>query len=338
MRREKAMKHPSPVVYAGVAVCFAAVLALGKWGPVGAFVDAVQARTAAPPGAAVPAFAPADGLCERAAREALAQRIEPVNARIDPVWKAIPGYDGREADVEATCERIRSMGREAALQAGIPWVYRPVRPNVGLDDLPPAPVYRGNPAKPAAALMINVAWGEEHLPAMLNTLEKEGVAATFFLDGTWLSRHRDTAREILERGHELSNHAWSHPMMSRLPESRQREEIVRTEELLKGLGVQNRWFAPPSGDYDHRTVRIAHSLGLRTVLWTLDTIDWKNPPPDAVVQKVARRAEPGVLILMHPTDSAKRALPGIIRALRAKGLVPGTVSQTLSSERIEPPS
>ncbi|OUM98471.1 MAG: hypothetical protein BAA02_07785 [Paenibacillaceae bacterium ZCTH02-B3] len=336
------MKRPSPVVYAGVIFCFAAVLALGKWGPVGAFADAVQARTAAPPGApsggAVPVFAPSEDLCEQAAREAPEQRVEPVDARIDPVWKAIPGYDGREADVEATCERIRSMGKDVARKAGIPWVYRPVHPAVGLDDLPPAPVYRGNPAKPAAAIMINVAWGDEHLPAMLNTLEEEGVAATFFLDGTWLSKHRDLAAEILARGHELSNHAWSHPMMSRLADSRQREEIVKTENLLKELGAGNRWFAPPSGDYDQRTVRIAHSLGLRTVLWTLDTIDWKNPPPDAVVQKVARRAEPGVLILMHPTDSAKRALPGIIRALRGKGLVPGTVSHTLSSERIEPPS
>jgi len=332
------MKRPSPVVCAGVIVCFAAMLALGKWGPVGAFVDAVRERIAAPPGAmpggAVPVFAAPEDLCERAAREAPAQRIEPVDARIDPVWKAIPGYDGREADVEATCARIRSMEKDAVLKAGIPWVYRPIHPSVGLEDLPPAPVYRGNPAKPAAALMINVAWGDEHLPAMLNTLEEEGVAATFFLDGTWLSKHRDMAADILARGHELSNHAWSHPMMSRLPESRQREEIAGTEALLKELGAKNLWFAPPSGDYDVRTVRIAHSMGLRTVLWTLDTIDWKNPPPDAVVQKVARRAEPGVLILMHPTDSAKRALPGVIRALREKGLVPGTVSHTLSSERI----
>jgi len=332
------MKRPSPVVYAGVIACFAAVLAIGKWGPVGAFVDAVRAQSAAPPGMAAPVFAPAEEPCDRVAREAPGQRIEPVNAKIDPVWKAIPGYDGREADVDATCERIRSMEKNTVLKAEIPWVYRPVHPDVGLDDLPPAPVYRGNPAKPAAALMINVAWGDEHLPAMLNTLEEEGVTATFFLDGTWLSKHRDMAAEILARGHELSNHAWSHPMMSRLPESRQREEIAKTEDLLKELGAKNRWFAPPSGDYDHRTVRIAHSLGLRTVLWTLDTIDWKNPPPDAVVQKVARRAEPGTLILMHPTDSAKRALPGIIRTLREKGLVPGTVSHTLSSERIEPSS
>jgi len=332
------MKRLSPAALAGVAVCFAAVLALGKWGPVGAFVDAVQAQTAVSSGAYAPVFAPADESCDRVAREAPGQRIEPVDARIDPVWKAIPGYDGREADVEATCERMKQTGAKAADGTRIPWVYRPIRPAVGLDDLPPAPVYRGNPAKPAAAIMINVAWGDEHLPAMLNTLEEEGVKATFFLDGTWLSKHRETAREILARGHELSNHAFTHPLMSRLSDGRQREEIARTEELLQSLGVRNRWFAPPSGDYDRRTVRIAHRLGLRTVLWTLDTIDWKNPPPDAVVQKVARRAEPGVLILMHPTESAKRALPGIIRALRAKGLVPGTVSQTLSSERIEPPS
>ncbi len=327
------MKRVSPPLLAGMAVCLAAVLALGKWSPLGEFMQAVRwtaGQTEAHPGRSA-----ADALCERIAQAAPAQRIEPANAKIDRVWKAIPGYDGREADVEATCARARQLGLDLRDTAAIPWVYRPLKPEIRLEDLPPSPIYRGNPAKPMAAIMINVAWGDEHLAEMLNTLEEENVQATFFLDGTWLSKHTETAKDILRRGHELSNHAWSHPMMSRLSPARQREEIAKTEALLRELGVDNRWFAPPSGDYDDRTVRVAHELGLRTVLWTLDTVDWKNPPADAIVQKISRQVGPGHLILMHPTASAKRALPGILQAIRAKGLTPGTVSRTLSSERIE---
>lgn len=327
------MKRVSPPWLAGMAVCLAAVLALGKWGPLGAFVHAV--RSAAWQTEARPGTSAADALCARIAQAAPAQRIEPVNARVDRVWKAIPGYDGREADVAATCARARQLGLDPRDTADIPWVYRLLKPAINLEDLPPLPIYRGNPAKPMAALMINVAWGDEHLAEMLNTLEEEGVTATFFLDGTWLSKHAETAKDILRRGHELSNHAWSHPMMSRLSPARQREEIAKTETLLREMGVDNRWFAPPSGDYDDRTVQVAHGLGLHTVLWTLDTVDWKNPPADAIVQKISRHVGPGHLILMHPTASAKRALPGIIRAIRAKGLTPGTVSRTLSTERME---
>jgi peptidoglycan/xylan/chitin deacetylase (PgdA/CDA1 family) len=117
--------------------------------------------------------------------------------------------------------------------------------------------------------------------------------------------------------------------------ARQRDQIARTEALLKQMGVQNVWFAPPSGDYDERTVKVAAEFGLRTVLWTLDTVDWRNPPPAAVVAKIARRVDRGHLILMHPTAASKQALQGMIESVKAKGYRIGTVSETLSSQRIE---
>jgi probable sporulation protein (polysaccharide deacetylase family) len=217
-------------------------------------------------------------------------------------------------------------------------VYREVRPKIGLEDLPLQPIYRGNPAKPMVALMINVAWGDEFLPSILDTLDAEKVKATFFLDGSWLARHEETARSILARGHELSNHAYSHPDMSRLGLDAQRRQIARTEELLKRLGVRNRWFAPPSGAYDARTVQAAGDYGLRTVLWTLDTVDWRNPPASSVVDKISRNIGPGQLILMHPTATTRDALAGMIRSIRARGYRLGTVSETLSPDRAEPPA
>ncbi len=74
------------------------------------------------------------------------------------------------------------------------------------------------------------------------------------------------------------------------------------------MGVRNTLFAPPSGDFNEETVQIAHELKLTTVLWTVDTVDWKHPSPDSIVQKISRQTEPGALILMHPTDSASAAL------------------------------
>lgn len=274
-----------------------------------------------------------DELRSRIEARAAQLKEAPVDARVDRIWKAIPGYNGLEVDVEGTYRKA------LLLPAGspIPYVYKQTPPSVGLDELGTQPIYRGNPAKPMVAFMINVAWGNEYLIPMLDILDQEKVKATFFLDGSWLSKNRELALEIQKRGHELENHAYTHPNMSTLSRARATMEIEKTKSLLKSsLGVENRWFAPPSGDYDQETVEIARELGLKTVLWTVDTVDWRNPSPDSVIVKITTKAEPGTLVLMHPTNASSKALRGMIRGIRAKGLTLGTVSETLSSERVLP--
>jgi len=332
------MRTTSPVRLAAMLLCLAAILAAGKYGPLHTYVQAVKAQARETIGFENRTSPSVAGLLGQIRREAAKRRIPPVDATLDRVWKAIPGYNGREVDIDATYEQARALGLgDGARAEQIPWVYREVPPAVGLADLEPAPTYRGNPNKPMVGLMINVAWGNEYLPSILETLRKEKVSATFFFDGSWLAKNGALAQEIVREGHEASNHAYTHPAMSSLDSARQRSEIVRTEELLKTkLGVRNRWFAPPSGDFNQTTVDVAAQAGLRTVLWTLDTIDWKNPPASSVVAKVSARAQAGTLILMHPTQTTRDALPGIIRTIRAKGLVPGTVSETLSEKRLDP--
>lgn len=262
-------------------------------------------------------------------KEEAAKRYVPaINARVDRVWHAIPGYNGREVDIEKTYEMARKNPKR------IEFIYRDIQPTVNLEQLGAEPIYRGNPGKPMVSIMVNVAWGDEYVPTILDVLEKEQVHATFFFDGSWLSKHMDTARQIGERGHELSNHAYSHKNMSRLSKNQATEEISKTEVLLKQLHVHNHLFAPPSGDYSMETVRIAHALQLKTVLWTLDTVDWKHPSPDSIVQKVSNKVEPGTMILMHPTDSSSQALKGMIKSIKQKGFVLGTVSDLLSTKRV----
>ncbi|AIQ36455.1 hypothetical protein R50345_18580 [Paenibacillus sp. FSL R5-0345] len=256
----------------------------------------------------------------------------PVDAVVDRVWKAIPGYNGLEVDVESTYRNALLAPKEP-----IKFVYRQIEPKVSLNELGAEPIYRGNPAKPMVSLMINVAWGNQYIVPMLDILDEENVKVTFFLDGSWLSKNPELAAEMLKRGHEMENHAYTHPNMSTLSRARATVEIEKTQKLLKeSLGVTNKWFAPPSGDFDQETVDIASSLGLKTVLWTVDTVDWRNPAPESIVAKITSKAEPGTLVLMHPTASSSKALKVMIRGIKAKGLQLGTVSQTLSAERLIP--
>ncbi|AZN40900.1 polysaccharide deacetylase family protein [Paenibacillus albus] len=263
--------------------------------------------------------------------EAQKKRVAAVDAMIDRVWKAIPGYNGLEIDVEKTYLLMKNAPEDAPIR----YVYKEVEPKISLDSLGRHPIYKGNPNKPMVALMINVAWGNEYIPSMLATLKKENVKATFFLDGSWLKKNTDVAKTIQAAGHEISNHAYTHPNMSQLDRRSAYNQIAKTEALLQAtLHVKNKWFAPPSGDFNQMTVDVAAEQGLKTVLWTLDTVDWKHPPAYSIIRKIRTRVEPGSLILMHPTDSSSSALEGIITAIKQKGLRLGTVSETLSSKRV----
>jgi probable sporulation protein (polysaccharide deacetylase family) len=265
--------------------------------------------------------------------ESYKHEIAPINARNDRVWKLVPGLDGLAVDKQETLRKTKEKNSK-----DIHWVYKTVKPAIDLKDLGIGPIYRGNEQKKAVALMINVAWGTEYLPEMLKIFQKENIKVTFFLDGTWLNDHRKEGLALEKAGHEIGNHGYTHRMMSQVPVDRMQREIGRTEEVIKQVfHHSSKWFAPPAGDYNTRVVQIASDFRLGTVLWTLDTIDWRKTTSSAsMIQKANTKVEPGNLILMHPTDRTVKALPGMIRAIKQKNLALATVSEVLSTKRMNP--
>ncbi|MFZ4454201.1 polysaccharide deacetylase family protein [Salibacterium aidingense] len=256
----------------------------------------------------------------------------PKDAVIDKVWKAIPGYNGTMVNVKESYEAMKKTGefRESHL------VMEEVPPEVHLSDLPPAPIYKGNPAKPAASIMVNVSWGEEYIPRMLKILREEKVKATFFLEGKWVQKQPKLAKMIKEEGHEIGSHAYSHPDMSQSGSTKIRQELKQTNEVLEAvLAEKPALFAPPSGSYNDETVETAAEFEMHTVLWTVDTVDWKNPEPAAMASKTASKVENGSLILMHPTPSAVGGLKEMIQQIKEKGIKLDTVSQTFKETRID---
>ncbi|PWK12659.1 polysaccharide deacetylase family protein [Tumebacillus permanentifrigoris] len=254
---------------------------------------------------------------------------DPIDARNDPVWKGVPELNGLKVDVEATIKQAQK-----AMDGRIPLVAKQIPPNVTLNDLGAVPIYRGNPEKKQMALMINVAWGTEYIEDLLKTLDEFQVKATFFLDGSWTADHPGVAKQIVVRGHEIGNHAYSHPDMSHLDAGSQRSQITRTNEVIKkATGQTPTLFAPPSGAYNETTVKTAHGQKLRTILWTLDTVDWKKPPASVIEDRVLSRAENGALVLMHPTEPTRDALRTILQGLQKKGYGLVTVSTLLDPVR-----
>lgn len=259
------------------------------------------------------------------------KKVEPIDARIDKVWKAIPGYNGLYVNIEDSYEKMKVNGHFDINKI----IYKEVPPNVHLNDLPPAPIYRGNPQKQMVSLLINVAWGNEYIPTILKTLNDHRVKATFFFDGSWVKKNPELAMMIYLEGHEIGNHAYSHPDLKQRSRAETREEIERTNDVIgETLGIRPTWFAPPSGSFNQETVNVAYQLDMKTILWTVDTIDWKKPAPSEMVNRVVAKIDKGSMVLMHPTKPVAEGLSTMITSIKSKGYQLGTVSDLMSEKRL----
>ncbi|MDY0405837.1 polysaccharide deacetylase family protein [Virgibacillus sp. 179-BFC.A HS] len=254
----------------------------------------------------------------------------PQDAYIDRVWKKTPGLNGLKVNVSKSYEQMKEDEQFDANKL----VYDQIKPKVTLKDLPASPIYRGNPDKNMVALMINVSWGTEHIPDILKTLKENNVKATFFIEGKWAKEHAEYAKMIAKEGHLIGNHAYNHPNMARMSSQQITEQITKTNEIIEAIIEKKpRYFAPPSGSFSDQVVQVAHRLQMETILWTVDTIDWKKPSVSVMMNRVMSKLHPGATILMHPTPSVSKGLDPLIKGIKEKGYKLGTLDKLLSPER-----
>ncbi len=190
--------------------------------------------------------------------------------------------------------------------------------------------YNGDTSSNKVTLMINVYWGTEYLDDMLATLAEKDVKTTFFIGGTWAVLNEDYLNKIYQAGHEIANHGYHHKDHDKLDEQGNLNEISTTHKIIKELlGVDMTLFAPPSGAYDKLTVSCAESLGYHTIMWTRDTIDWRDHDAEVIYQRAIKKAKGGDLILMHPTEATAQALPRIIDYFQSNNFTLTTVSDNI---------
>ncbi|HEY2420901.1 MAG TPA: polysaccharide deacetylase family protein [Neobacillus sp.] len=280
---------------------------------------------------AFPVAKQANPLYQHIIKNAAKYEIPPTNAKIDPVWKAIPGYNGLKVDINASYKNMEKKG----IFDDKKLVFTQTKPLVHLHELPPAPIYKGHPDKPMVSFIINVAWGNEYLSEMLATLKQHNISATFFLEGNWVKNNPELAKMIASSGHEIGNHSYSHPNMKQLTAQKAREQMVMTNNVIEAAtGKKCKWFAPPSGSYRDETVLIAEKLKMNTVMWTVDTVDWQKPSPEVLINRVMTKIANGSIVLMHPTESTAKSLDRLITLIEQKSLRIGTVSDLMNEERI----
>ena len=196
---------------------------------------------------------------------------------------------------------------------------------------PATEVTRGSGAKPQVALTFHGA-GELGLARqVLELLGKRGARVTVLAVGTWLSK--DTAGIVLDSGHELGNHTWSHPALAGYAPGPMYAEVERCRDRLVELtGSPGAFFRQSQGQ--HATageLEQAGRAGYRRVLsYDIDSLDWRDPGPAAIRSAVAK-ATAGSVVSMHlGHPGTLSALPAILNDLDGRGLTPVTATELLS--------
>jgi peptidoglycan-N-acetylglucosamine deacetylase len=170
-------------------------------------------------------------------------------------------------------------------------------------------------------------------PRLLSSLQATpDVKVTFFVMGVKVIFHPKLVRQALQEGHEIANHAWDHPVLSRLDWKSTVDQLIRTNEAIyNATGQYPKVMRPPYGNTNKKlNDRIFNEINLPVILWSLDTLDWKRPSVDEILKKVEHKVRSGSIILCHDIHPGTiEAIPLIVKSLKEKGYEFRTVSELI---------
>jgi peptidoglycan/xylan/chitin deacetylase (PgdA/CDA1 family) len=167
---------------------------------------------------------------------------------------------------------------------------------------------------------------------ILEELRKREVRATFFMIGEKAAAAPDLARRVLDEGHEIGNHTFSHSKLSELPDKAAEEEIEKTENLFSELfGYKAAWFRPPYGALRQNQAALATNRKLGVALWSIDSEDWRRPGESQIAKNVLTKTKAGSIILCHELSQTAGCLEKIFDGLEKGQFRPVTISSLLGS-------
>lgn len=179
------------------------------------------------------------------------------------------------------------------------------------------PIFQGNTGTKSVAITVNVDWGEEFIPAMLDEFKQNNAGVTFFVTGRWAEKNPELLQQMAAAGHSIQNHGYRHCHFNQLSSREVESEIKKAEETIYGItGGRTSFFAPPYGEYNQQLVRTVTAINYKYIMWSADTIDWQRPDPATIVNRVIKKVHNDAIILMHPTEPTVKALPEMLKQLQ----------------------
>jgi peptidoglycan/xylan/chitin deacetylase (PgdA/CDA1 family) len=160
---------------------------------------------------------------------------------------------------------------------------------------------------------------------IMSALAKLNAKGTFFCTGVSVDKYPEMAREAIARGMTIGNHSYDHPDFQGIGYHEARRQLLDNAKAWwkACVATPTPFFRPPYGSYNDTTLEAAGSAGYPFVVnWDVDTGDWTGAPPAEIARRAIEGARPGSIICMHTEWTTQKAIPAMVKGLRAKGLEP----------------
>lgn len=168
--------------------------------------------------------------------------------------------------------------------------------------------YLGDTSKKTIYLTFDAGYENGYTAKILDTLKKHNVKATFFLVGNFMETSPDLVKRMVSEGHTVGNHTYTHPDMSAISDEKSfKEELTKLENLYTEITGQKmkKLYRPPQGKFSESNLKMAQSMGYKTIFWSLAYVDWYNdqqPTKDEAFDKLIPRIHNGAIVLLHSTS------------------------------------
>lgn len=193
------------------------------------------------------------------------------------------------------------------------------------------PIYCVDTKEKQVALSYDAAWGADKTDEIISVLKEFDVKATFFLVGFWVDKYPDKVNAIKDAGMEIGTHTNTHPDLAKAGMDTIKTELQLSIDKIEAItGQKPELFRAPFGSYNNNVINVASSLGLKTIQWNIDSLDWKGLSASDINARVIKNLVPGSIILMHNNaDNVVAATRLVLQGLKEQGYKVSSVGELI---------
>ena len=193
------------------------------------------------------------------------------------------------------------------------------------------PIYRVERADNKIAVTFDVAWENSNTDELLDILNEYDAKATFFITGDWCDRYPDDVKKFADAGHEIENHSDQHPHVEGINVNDLINDTRECSRKIKMItGKEPVLYRAPYGEYDDSLLTTLEGMGLKTIQWDVDSVDWNKPTAEQITKKVLENTKSGSILLFHnDLQNTTEALPNVLKGLKEKGFEFVTVDELI---------
>lgn len=193
------------------------------------------------------------------------------------------------------------------------------------------PIYCVDRDDKCVSLTFDAAWGNEDTQLLIDILGRYNVKATFFVVGDWVERYPESVKALHDAGHEVMTHSNDHAHFAQLSPEQIRDNINASCDKIEAVtGVRPKLFRCPYGEYNDTVIETMNGMGIYTIQWDVDSLDWKDLGAAEITKRVTEKVQSGSIVLFHNAAlHTPEALPGIIEYLQSNGYSIVPVSEIL---------